>query len=45
MGECSRCLNGTFGRVTTFGLIVFTVVPVVVLALLALYFLKVGLMS
>lgn len=41
MGECSACLNGTFGRVTTFGIIVFTVVPVVLLVLLALYYLKV----
>ncbi len=41
MGECTRCLTGTFGRVTTFGLIVFSVVPVVAVVALALYFLKV----
>jgi hypothetical protein len=41
LGECTECLTGTFGRVTTFGLVVFTVGPVLALVGLLLYFLKV----
>ena len=42
MGECSQCLAGAIGRVTTFGLIVISAISGVALVVLALHFLKVG---
>ncbi len=44
-GVCTACLTGTFGRVTTFGIVVFTVVPVVLGALLVALLLKVSVES
>ncbi len=42
MGECTQCLAGAIGRVTTFGLIVISAISGVALVVLALHFLKVG---
>lgn len=41
LGVCSECHQGTYGRVTNFGAVVFAIAPTIAGVLLLLYFCKV----